>query len=183
MVQNVRHGYWLLGADGGVFSYGDAQFYGSLPQIGYTPAGSGGPHQLKAPLVGITSTVSGKGYWLVASDGGVFSFGDAVFYGSTGAMHLNKPIVAMAVTPDGKGYWLVASDGGVFSFGDASFHGSTGAMHLNKPIVAMAVTPDGKGYWLIASDGGVFRLRRRPLSRIAFVKSDPGSHRRYRSHR
>ncbi len=156
MVQSVRNGYWLLGADGGVFSYGDAQFYGSLPQIGYSPAGSGGPHQLKAPLVGITSTVSGNGYWLVASDGGVFSFGDAVFHGSTGAMRLNKPIVAMAVTPDGKGYWLVASDGGVFSFGDAVFHGSTGARHLNKPIVAMAVTPDGKGYWLIASDGGVF---------------------------
>ena len=156
MAQKVRHGYWLLGADGGVFSFGNAQFYGSLPQIGYTPAGSGGPHQLKAPLVGITSTISGNGYWLVASDGGVFSFGDAVFYGSTGAMHLNKPIVAMAVTPDGRGYWLVASDGGVFSFGDASFHGSTGAMHLNKPIVAVAATPDGNGYWLIASDGGVF---------------------------
>jgi hypothetical protein len=156
MLQNVRHGYWLLGADGGVFSYGDAQFHGSLPQIGYTPAGSGGPHQLKAPLVGIESTISGNGYWLVASDGGVFSFGDAVFYGSTGAMHLNKPIVAMAVTPDGKGYWLVASDGGVFSFGDALFHGSTGGMQLDKPIVAMVATPDGKGYWLVASDGGVF---------------------------
>ena len=70
MVQSVRHGYWLLGGDGGVFSFGDAQFYGSLPQIGYSPAGSGRPHELKAPLVGIASTVDGKGYWLVASDGG-----------------------------------------------------------------------------------------------------------------
>ena len=156
MDQNVRHGYWLLGADGGVFSFGDAQFYGSLPQIGYAPAGSGRPHELNAPLVGISSTLDGKGYWLVASDGGVFTFGDAQFYGSTGAIHLNKPVVAMAVTPDGKGYWLVASDGGVFAFGDARYHGSTGAIHLNKPIVAMAVTPDGKGYWLVASDGGVF---------------------------
>ena len=67
-----------------------------------------------------------QGYWLVASDGGVFSFGDAHFYGSTGDIVLNKPIVAMTPTPDGKGYWLVASDGGVFSFGDAVFHGSTG---------------------------------------------------------
>jgi hypothetical protein len=156
MVQNVRHGYWLLGADGGVFSYGNAQFHGSLPQIGYTPAGSGDPHELNAPLVGIQSTLSGDGYWLVASDGGVFSFGDAAFYGSTGNRHLNKPIVAMAITPNGKGYWLVASDGGVFAFGDAAFYGSTGSMHLNKPIVAMAVTPNGQGYWLIASDGGVF---------------------------
>jgi hypothetical protein len=78
------------------------------------------------------------GYWLVASDGGVFSFGDAAFYGSTGGIHLNQSIVAIAPTPDGRGYWLVASDGGVFSFGDAAFYGSTGAMHLNKSIVAMS---------------------------------------------
>ena len=62
----------------------------------------------------------------MASDGGVFTFGDANFYGSTGNIHLNKPIVGMAATPSGHGYWLVASDGGVFSFGDAAFHGSTG---------------------------------------------------------
>ena len=59
--------------------------------------------------------VDSKGYWLVASDGGVFSFGDASFYGSTGGDRLNKPIVGIAATPDGNGYWLVASDGGVFS--------------------------------------------------------------------
>ncbi len=156
VAQAVRHGYWLLGADGGVFSLGDAQFYGSLPQIGYSPAGSGHPNELNAPLVGICSTLDGKGYWLVASDGGVFTFGDAKYYGSTGSRHLNKPIVGMAITPDGKGYWLVASDGGIFAFGDAKYYGSTGSRHLNKPIVAMAITPDGKGYWLVASDGGVF---------------------------
>jgi hypothetical protein len=94
--------------------------------------------------------------WLVASDGGIFSYGDAGFYGSTGGMHLNEPIVGMASTPDGKGYWLVASDGGVFSYGDAGFYGSTGAIQLNKPVVGMASTPDGKGYWLVASDGGIF---------------------------
>ena len=44
-----------------------------------------------------------RGYWLVASDGGIFTFGDAAFYGSTGRMHLNKPIVGMAATPDGAG--------------------------------------------------------------------------------
>ena len=71
----------------------------------------------------MAATPDGGGYWLVASDGGVFSFGDARFAGSTGAMTLNKPIVGMAATPDGGGYWLVASDGGVFSFGDARFCG------------------------------------------------------------
>jgi subtilase family serine protease len=101
-------------------------------------------------------TYAVPGYWLVASDGGIFTFGDAGFFGSTGGIHLNQPIVGMAATPDGQGYWLVASDGGIFTFGDAGFFGSTGAIHLNKPIVGMAATPDGQGYWLVASDGGIF---------------------------
>ena len=102
------------------------------------------------------SSAQGLGYWLVASDGGIFSEGGAPFAGSTGGMVLNKPIVGMAATPDGKGYWLAASDGGIFNYGDATFEGSAGNMPLNKPIVGMAATPDGKGYWLVASDGGIF---------------------------
>ncbi len=96
------------------------------------------------------------GYWVNASDGGVFSFGNAQFHGSTGGMRLNKPVVGIAATHDAGGYWEVASDGGVFSFGDAQFMGSTGSIVLNKPMVGMAVTPDGGGYWLVASDGGIF---------------------------
>ncbi len=105
---------------------------------------------------GSSCTKGLPGYWLVASDGGIFSFGHAGFFGSTGALTLNRPIVGMAETPDGGGYWLVASDGGIFSFGDARFFGSTGALTLNRPIVGMAATPDGGGYWLVASDGGIF---------------------------
>jgi hypothetical protein len=78
------------------------------------------------------------GYRLAASDGGIFAFGDAGFFGSTGAMALNKPIVGMAASPSGHGYWELASDGGIFNWGDAAFHGSTGAMRLNRPIVGMA---------------------------------------------
>ena len=74
----------------------------------------------------------------MASEGGIFAFGDAVFRGSTGAIALNRPIVGMAATPSGNGYWLVASDGGIFAFGDAVFRGSTGAIALNRPIVGMA---------------------------------------------
>ncbi|MGO8862365.1 MAG: beta strand repeat-containing protein [Acidimicrobiales bacterium] len=80
---------------------------------------------LNKPIVGMAATPDGKGYWLVASDGGIFNYGDAGFYGSTGSIQLNKPIVGMAATPDGKGYWLVASDGGVFAEPDAVFYGST----------------------------------------------------------
>jgi hypothetical protein len=77
------------------------------------------------------------GYWLLARDGGIFSFGDAEFFGSTGSMPLNQPVVGMSSTPSGRGYWLVAADGGVFAFGDAPYLGSTGAIRLNQPIVAM----------------------------------------------
>lgn len=137
-------GYRLLKNNAGTLNYG-------LPAI----AGSEGL-RLSAPAVGGVSTVTRQGYWAVASDGGVFSFGDARFFGSMGGKPLNKPVVSMAATPSGNGYWLVASDGGVFSYGDAGFYGSTGSMPLNKPVVGMTATPSGKGYWLVASDGGIF---------------------------
>ena len=97
----------------------------------------------------MAATPNGKGYWLVALDGGVFSFGDANFYGSMGSIRLNQPVVGMAATPDGKGYWLVAADGGIFSFGDANFYGSMGGSHLNAPITGMAATPaaTATGWW------------------------------------
>ena len=107
------------------------------------------------PVVAVASTADGGGYWLVASDGGVFSYGDAAFHGSTGGLTLARPIVGMAADAATGGYWLVASDGGVFAF-DAPFDGSQGGQPLNQPIVGMAATPDGGGYWLVASDGGIF---------------------------
>src|SRR6516164_1480106 len=97
---------------------------------------TGQPHA-SANTSGSSAT---SGYWLVASDGGIFSYGDAGFHGSAGALALNRPIVGMAPTPDGAGYWLVASDGGIFSYGDAGFYGSAGALALNRPIVGMAAT-------------------------------------------
>jgi hypothetical protein len=129
----------------GVLNYGDAAFYGSPANV-----------TLSAPIGVMATTPSGKGYWLVAADGGVLAYGDAVFRGSAGGINLYAPIVGMAPTPSGKGYWLVALDGGIFTFGDAAFYGSTGAVKLNSPIVGMASTADGKGYWLTAADGGIF---------------------------
>ncbi len=99
---------------------------------------------------------AGKGYWMVASDGGVFPFGEARGYGSTGNVRLAQPMVGMASTADGAGYWLVAADGGVFPFGNAVGRGSTGNIRLNKPVVGLQPTKTGNGYWLVASDGGIF---------------------------
>ena len=139
------HGYWEVAADGGIFAFGDAHFYGSTGSL-----------VLNKPIVGMGSTPDGKGYWEVASDGGIFAFGDARFYGSTGSIPLNDPIVGMASTPDGKGYWIVASDGGVFAFGDAQFLGSAAGLSSTGPIIGMAAIPDGKGYWEVAANGDVF---------------------------
>ena len=63
-------GYWLLGGDGGVFSF-DAAFYGSTGNI-----------TLNQPAVGMVSMPTGDGYRFVAADGGIFDFGSAGFYGS-----------------------------------------------------------------------------------------------------
>jgi hypothetical protein len=141
------HGYRLVGADGGVFNYGDAGYFGSLP----------GNQVAVDDIVGIMPTLDGAGYWLVGSDGGVFSFGDARFFGSLPGQGIHvHDVIGGSPTPDGAGYWLVGYDGGVFSFGDARFFGSAGDLPLQSPIVAMVPTPDGAGYWLVGSDGGVF---------------------------
>lgn len=96
------------------------------------------------------------GFWLLGTDGGVFSFGTARFYGSTGNMHLNAPAVSMTPTNSSNGYRIVASDGGVFSFGDAQFFGSMGGQHLNALMIGIASDSSGNGYWTAAADGGVF---------------------------
>ncbi len=132
--------------------------------------GSGPASHVSNPVVPGSQANNG-GYWLVASDGGIFDYGDAGFHGSAGGSPLNRPIVGMAPTPDGGGYWLVASDGGIFAYGDAGFHGSAGGSPLNRPIVGMAATPDGGGYWLVASDGGIFAY-----GDAAFYGSAGGSH-------
>ncbi|HEV7865349.1 MAG TPA: hypothetical protein VGR20_21815 [Acidimicrobiia bacterium] len=138
-------GYWLLGGDGGVFSFGSAGFFGSTGGI-----------KLNRPAVSMAATRDGTGYWFAATDGGVFTFGSASFFGSTGGIRLNQPIVGMAATPTGAGYWLVARDGGIFAFGDAAFAGSAGAVTLSSPVSDLAPTPTGKGYWLLTEAGGIY---------------------------
>jgi hypothetical protein len=153
-------GYWVLERGlsglGQVQVFGDAAFYGDEQTLGVQGGHNGTP-------VAMAATPDGGGYWIVDSDGGVFAFGDAGFYGSMGGKRLNAGIVGAGATGDGKGYWLVASDGGVFSFGDAPFGGSMGGRQLAAPIVGMAANRSGSGYWLAGADGGVFALGGAPF--------------------
>ncbi len=167
-------GYWLVGADGGVFAF-NAPFEGSgapgagspgLCAFAFGPGIDINAESLanadgilsRVNCVGIAGSEGSSGCWVAD-----FTFGDAGFHGSMGGKALNAPIVGIAATPDGKGYWLVGSDGGLFAFGDATFYGSMGGHALNQPVTGMAANPDGSGYWLVAADGGIFAFGGAPF--------------------
>lgn len=63
-------GYIIVAADGGVFGFGGAPFFGSLGGVA-----------LSHPIVTAVVTPTGLGYHLMGRDGGVFSFGDAKYSG------------------------------------------------------------------------------------------------------
>ncbi len=151
-------GYWVFTDRGRVLAVGSAGWYGDLT----TTFRDGTPvaELLNAPVVGSSATPDGRGYHLLAADGGVFAFGTAAFHGSTGSMILHRPVVGLVADPDGAGYWLVAADGGVFAF-DAPFRGSVPGVLapgvvLNRPVIG--AVPYADGYLVVAADGGVFNF-------------------------
>gem|GEM_PF-3583284 len=148
-------GYWLADSQGGVFTFGPGgtPFFGSL---------GGAP--TAAEIISMVVTPTRLGYYLVAKDGRVATFGDA-----QSSPLLSTPVkandiyVGMAGTPSGGGYWTVGADGGVFAFGDAQFRGSLGDKKLNNAIVGVARRPQNDGYWLVGADGGVFTFGNAPF--------------------
>jgi hypothetical protein len=136
--------------------FGDAGFYGSIPGLGIAPAGSGLPHSLNAPIVGMVPSADGKGYFLVGADGGVFTFGSARFEGSCPAIGGCPGGPAVAVVPDatGNGYWLVTAGGDVQPFGDAAAYGGPGP--IGAPVVAAVRSFDGGGYYILQGNGEVY---------------------------
>ena len=132
-------GYWLVAADGGVFAFGDARFFGSM----------GGRH-LNEPIVGMAADPfrrSATGWWPPTA--GCSPSATPAFLGSMGGQALTQPVVGMAATPSGRGYWLVASDGGVFAFGDAGSSGRWGDSHFPTPSPPSWEPPTARGYWLL----------------------------------
>ncbi|MGZ0219030.1 MAG: PKD domain-containing protein [Acidimicrobiales bacterium] len=131
------NGYYMLGSDGGIFTFGDAVYVNSLPGMGI--------NSLNKPAVGLVPDPDGVGYWIVAGDGGVFGV-DAPYRGSIPALQQDKIIGALArdiigMVPYGNGYLMVAGDGGVFNFSNLAFEGSLGDVVLNSDIVSITPLP------------------------------------------
>jgi N-acetylmuramoyl-L-alanine amidase len=109
-----------------------------------------GGQPLDRPIVGMAATPDGGGYWLVASDGGIFAFGDATFDGSMGGQPLNSPMVAMMAAAGG--YRLVAADGGIFSYGTPFAGAAVGILQRR----AVSLDSSGTGYRIVSADGSVY---------------------------
>jgi hypothetical protein len=139
------HGYFMVGSDGGVFAFGDAQFEGSCPGIG----------GCDAPAVAVMPDATGHGYWVVTTVGTVYSFGDAAKLGSPPPS--SSQVTSAVRTPDGKGYSILYSNGSVATFGDAHNLGSlVGQAGGADPATAIFSTRDGGGYWIANATGTVF---------------------------
>lgn len=139
-------GYYLAGAAGGVYNYGDAGFFGSKA------------HALLSgrPVVAMAASPDARGYYLVTSAGNVFVFGDARFYGSPVHAHLASRVVAFATTPDGRGYWVATASGEVLGYGDATPRAAPAIAHVSGRVVAIAASPTGPGCYLATSSGSVY---------------------------
>ncbi len=143
-------GYYVLGSDGGIFTFGAAPYLGSVPGLGL---GS------KVTALRLTTTKTGLGYYVLGADGGIFTFGDAEFVGSVPGLQLGTKVRALDLqrTATGKGYWILGEDGGVFTFGDAAYFGSVPGLGIDTAkALRLVPTPTGKGYWVLGADGGVF---------------------------
>lgn len=161
---SVEPGYWLAGADGGVFSFGSAQFFGSGiagPGAGACDFSPQPPSTANGSLgcSGIASDSDGAGYWLLNTYRSATPYGNAVVSpeSCTSLNGASGGWTGMAVASNGQGFWLVSSNGAVMGCGamPPPLGGTTG-LTLVAPIVGMAATPDRGGYWLVAADGGVF---------------------------
>jgi hypothetical protein len=104
----------------------------------------------------LTSPEAANTYYLTETNGGLYNYGGASFYGSAVHVRLNGTIAGAAPTMDGDGYWFATSKGSVYVYGDAHFYGSpVHKAHLDK-VVGFAATPDAGGYWLVSANGAVY---------------------------
>jgi hypothetical protein len=143
-----RSGYWMVGADGNVYAFGDAQYLGS----------AGGRLVPNETAVDIEPTPDFNGYWILANSGRVFAYGSATKQ-SGGPTSFPLPngerFTSISARPGG-GYWTFTDRGRVFAHGSAPHKGDMAGKPLNGPVLGSVATPTGDGYFMVASDGGIF---------------------------
>ncbi len=96
------------------------------------------------------------GYNILTSFGGIYSFGDARYYGNLIDHHYPGPAIGLAETPTGAGYNILTTFGGIYSFGDAEYDGNLIDHGYPGPAVALAMTPTGRGYAILTAFGGIY---------------------------
>ncbi|MGH9040407.1 MAG: phytase [Acidimicrobiia bacterium] len=142
----TRSGYWMLGAAGKVFPFGDAGAHGDATLA------------RGARAVDLEPTPTGKGYWVIDDRGSIFAKGDAVYHGAPPASGLRagETVTSLSATRTGGGYRVFTSLGRVFVFGDATDLGDLDGIKLNGAVLDSITTPSGRGYYMVAADGGIF---------------------------
>jgi hypothetical protein len=139
-------GYWMLGGNGTVFTFGGARHLGDAASPSTTGSG----------FVDLEPTARRDGYWLLDRSGAVRGYGAARSLGAPPKLATGETVTSLSGTPTGAGYWLFTSRGRVIPYGDAAFVGDMAAFRLNAPVIASVATPTGRGYYMVGSDGGVF---------------------------
>ncbi|MEO1064732.1 MAG: hypothetical protein AAFZ07_25215 [Actinomycetota bacterium] len=141
-------GYWMLGDNGNVHRFGDAEFHG-----GARAAVEGAA----ARAVDIEPSPTGDGYWILDDSGEVHAFGGAVDLGDVvDSLPVGESAASLSATPTGDGYWIFTDRGRTLGFGLAEFYGDVSHLTLNGPVIDSVATPTGAGYYMVASDGGIF---------------------------
>jgi hypothetical protein len=150
---NAGNGYWMLGIDGVVYSFGQA------PHCGHAD-----PFYPYNYAVDIVPFPDNTGYWTVDDNyvdfhdcsGTFFSKGYIANEFFEGQLRAGETAVSLSATPDGKGYWVFSNLGRVLPFGTAQWYGDMSSVALNGQILDSVVTPSGRGYYMVAEDGGIF---------------------------
>ena len=125
-------------------------------------------------------TADGKGYWFVAADGGVFTFGNAKFHGSTGNMHWRRRCMSMTsatrtARATGWSRPTAASSPSTCRSRAACPACARSRTRRSCRRVRMRALPSGKGYYLLGVERHGVRVRHRQVLRFRARASGPST--------
>ena len=123
---------------------------GTAPDLGHPLAST--------RFIGFATTMSGAGYWLLADDGTVYAFGDAV--AALGGRRLVRVTGAVSVSRagDSLGTWIATSSGTIRGFGSASSWSASECLKLHPGSrvtdAALSGKPGSPVFAVVATDVG-----------------------------